>query len=459
MNLKHLYSFFFIVGVFFIPFNSYQGIPFLGEFRKEGAILFFLLAFFLFSIDALYKGKIHVPLKSHIFQVFCIFLLWLFVSVILNIDTVLSNYIKQTSGINRFIRQLISLGLILSVFILTYNLVLQNSVEHVFFKIRKAIAYSFLLVTLVGFVEILILKFNFYGLQNSYKWFDYLPFTETYLDTKFFRISSVSYEPPFLAIYLISISGWMFSYILTMRSSLKYIPTVLVFILTFYSASRTALIVVSIQFLVFIVTIFFYKRTYRLFLEKLLISFGIVALVAFAFNSKVVITKITEKIDSLNFKENLYDNVSNRTRFGIQYTSLVIFKENPIVGVGFGQQSYHARSLYPVWATKNNYEFKEWYLNDKDPSFPPGYNLYTRLLAETGSIGTFLFLVFIFGAMYQSNVLIKRRVNMFRTISIVLMVSFVGFFINWFQFDSFRVFGFWICLAILLGMYKKVQHE
>ena len=83
-----------------------------------------------------------------------------------------------------------------------------------------------------GFIETLISFFGFAFLNPILDLFDYLPFIEVSYHAEG-RISSVSYEPPFLAIYLITIAGWMFSYILTSSSKLRYIPTVLVLILTF----------------------------------------------------------------------------------------------------------------------------------------------------------------------------------------------------------------------------------
>ena len=37
-----------------------------------------------------------------------------------------------------------------------------------------------------------------------------------------------------------------------------------------------------------------------------------------------------------------------------------------------------------------------------------------------------------------------------------LLVSFIGFFINWLQIDSFRIYGIWICFAILILFDNKL---
>lgn len=450
VSLKQTYTFLFLLGIFFIPFNSYEGISFLGEYKKDGAVVFFLLSFLFFLIDVAFKKRFSIPHKNFFFQFLIIIIFWLIVATLLNTPSVLENYIKKTSGINRFIRQLFSLSIALFIFIVMYNIAIKYSIERIFLLVRKTLLYSFIFVAFYGFVEILILVFHF----NSLKWiielFDYFPFLESNLDLKFGRISSVSYEPPFLAIYLITVAGWMFSYIITSKNTFRYLPALVIIILTFFSGSRTALIVVLFQLVVFLSILFTLQRKYRVILEKILLSFLAIILVLLMFNGKNVINSVEKKVESLNFNKNLTDNISNRTRFGIQYTSLLIFKENPIVGVGFGQQSFHARDKYPKWATNNNYEFELWYLNDNIKSFPPGFNIYTRLLAETGIIGFVLFVLFLFLLLYQCRKLIKHQEGLKKTLSIVLFVSFAGFIINWMQIDSFRIYGFWICLALLI---------
>jgi len=461
VSLRQVYTFLFLIGVFFIPFNSYEGISFLGEYRKDGAIIFFLISFILFFIDAFLKMKIKIPGKNILFQALLLFIIWLIISTLLNIDTVFSNYMKQTSGLSRFFRQLISLSIALTLFITSYNIFSKFSVKHSFYLLRRVFLYSFIFVSIYAFFEILIVVFNISYFKSVFSAFDYFPFTETSLDLMYNRISSVSYEPPFLAIYLITVAGWMFSYILTSRNNIKYLPTLIVFVLTFFSGSRTALIAVLFQFIIFIWIVFSANQKFNKIIQKFLMLSLTLVLLIFLFNREKITEVLETKIATLNFKKNIETSISNRSRFGIQYTSLLIFKENPILGVGFGQQGFHAKDKYPKWATRKNYEFDLYYLNNKEKSFPPGFNMYTRLLAETGITGLLIFLFFIFLIFYQSKKLIKNKKNQDKIVPIVLLISFIGFSINWLQFDSFRVFGFWICLALLIQQtnQKKTENE
>ena len=153
VSLRQVYTFLFLIGVFFIPFNSYEGISFLGEYRKDGAIIFFLISFILFFIDAFLKMKIKIPGKNILFQALLLFIIWLIISTLLNIDTVFSNYMKQTSGLTRFFRQLISLSIALILFITSYNIFGKFNVIHSFYILRRVFLCSFIFVSIYAFLS------------------------------------------------------------------------------------------------------------------------------------------------------------------------------------------------------------------------------------------------------------------------------------------------------------------
>ena len=187
----------------------------------------------------------------------------------------------------------------------------------------------------------------------------------------------------------------------------------------------------------------------------IIVTIGLISLLsilAVLSKDNKAIKDISKKIESLDFVGNLTKNVSNQSRFGIQYSSIQVFKSNPIVGVGFGQQSFTGRHLYPSWATKNNWEFEQIYQNSKERSFPPGYNLYTRLLAETGIIGFFIFLFLIYTTFKQTKRLIRGDDYETKTVGVILLITFIGLYINWLQIDTFRVYVFWLSLCILMKL-------
>ncbi|KAB7528668.1 hypothetical protein F8C76_12465 [Flagellimonas olearia] len=376
---------------------------------------------------------------------------------ILNVSSISGNYFKYTPGIIRFIKQymvLVVMGvLLLSYF---YQVALLYTVREIFFKIRKVFKWTFIVMWVYSALEILILVFKQEQFNSILDLFNYFPFTEVRLDRDFNRISSVSFEPPFLAIYLLTISGWMFSYILTGKGIKKYLPTLGVMAMAFFSGSRTILVVLALQLVVFLLLVFNikkYRRYFVYFLGLFFIGFLSLTIVT---KGKIVVS-MKEKIETLNFKKNLTTSISNKTRFGMQYANLKVFKEHPLFGVGFGQQGYHNKEFYPKWATKDNYEFDLWYLNEEVSSFPPGFNLYIRILAETGIFGLLLFVTMQVLVCIKLYNFFRKSNSQERVFVLILIVSFIGYFINWFQVDSFRVFGFWLCLSLLFRMQKETQ--
>jgi O-antigen ligase len=88
--------------------------------------------------------------------------------------------------------------------------------------------------------------------------------------------------------------------------------------------------------------------------------------------------------------------------------------------------------------------------------FPPGYNMYIRLLAETGIIGFLLFIYLLYIVVHLTKKRIKESTNQIdKTLAIILLISFSGFILNWLQLDTFRMYGFWLSLAILIKLSKK----
>ena len=64
LSITYIASSLIFIGIFFIPFNSWEGIGVLGEFYRDSCFLFFSIAFMLL----LFKRKIKIPHQNIIFQ-------------------------------------------------------------------------------------------------------------------------------------------------------------------------------------------------------------------------------------------------------------------------------------------------------------------------------------------------------------------------------------------------------
>ena len=451
LNILNVSFYLILTGIFFLPFNSWNGISVLGEYYRDSCVLFFLLAFFIL----LFKKKIKLPLHSPIFYSLIVFLVWAAVTTALNFETVIVNYFKQTSGVIRFLRQYFSL--ILAAFILPvtfYNSFLKIDSKRVIYLIRKAIYYSFVIVIVYAIIEVLVVKFNLINLKKPVlNIFDYFPFVEAKTDLRLKRISSVTFEPPALGTYLITIFAWMCSYIITSKSYFRFLPALLVIVLAFISGSRAAFFIIVVQAFIFVFAISQSFQYNKIFSKIVLISAAAITIGFLAFAPKIL-NYVDNEIQSFKLNDNDH-SLSNKSRFGIQYAMYKVFLDNPVIGAGYGQQAFEARSKYPPWAKRNNWEFRLKYLNQNNKRFPPGYNLYLRLAAETGALGLLSFLLFMcFISIWCYNNLFKQK----NLLAIIVFVSMAGFMLNWLKMDTFRIYGFWICLALIfVSSTKKIS--
>ena len=442
LTLNNIILWTILIGIFFIPFNSWSGIGFLGEYYRDSCFLFFSFAFVL----TLLKKRIKIPLDNLIFQFLILFILWSFLATLLNAHNVLDYYFKQTTGVSRFINQFGSLIIASLIIPLTfYNGLTKTNINNIFRLIRRVILASLIIAFIYSIIEILIVKLNMIYLKKPLlNLFDYFPFTEAKTDMRLQRISSVTFEPPALGTYLLSIAGWMFSYVLTEKNKLKYLPLLIVLFLGFMSGSRAAFFAIIIQFLIALAFFLKHKNTSKN-IYKVLLGFSVIFMLSLAYFNKPIIEYVKKEINSFKLDDSNHA-LSNKSRFGIQQAMFRVFTEHPISGTGYGLQAFESRKKYPAWAKKNNWEFRLKYLNQNDKRFPPGYNMYLRILSETGIVGLLFFGLIILQIFLWCYNNLKSENSI---LAFIIFISMIGFSLNWLKMDSFRIYFFWLCLAFI----------
>ncbi len=442
ITIKNIFLPILLLGIFFIPFNSWSGIGFLGEYHRDSCFLFFSFAFIL----TLFKRRINIPVKNLIFQFLIFFILWTIIATLINATNMIDYYFKQTSGIARFTNQFGSLIIASIIIPLTfYNGFKWININKSLRLIRRIVLASLIIVFIYSIIEILIVKFNMVNLKKPLlNLFDYFPFTEAKTDMRLRRISSVTFEPPALGTYLISIFGWMLSYIITEKKKIKYVPALIVLFLGLMSGSRTAFFAIIIQFIIALLMLLKNKNLTRNF-YRIIIGFSTFSTLAITYYSEPIFDYIKKEINSFKLDDSTHA-ISNKTRFGIQQAMFNVFLENPISGTGYGLQAFESRKKYPTWAKKNNWEFRLKYLNQNDKRFPPGYNMYLRILSETGLIGLLVFSLIVLQVFLwcYNNLKSDNSITAF-----IILISMIGFSLNWLNTDSFRIYFFWLCLALI----------
>ena len=164
ITIKNLIIPTLLLGIFFIPFNSWSGIGFLGEYYRDSCFLFFSFAFVL----VLFKRRINIPVKNLIFQFLILFVLWSILATLFNVHNIADYYFKQTSGLSRFINQFGSLIIASIIIPLTfYNGFKWININKTFRLIRRVVLASLIIVLIYSIIEILIVKFDMVNLKKN----------------------------------------------------------------------------------------------------------------------------------------------------------------------------------------------------------------------------------------------------------------------------------------------------
>ena len=445
-----------LLSIFLIPLTISDKRLFLnlGEFRNETYIYPLLIGFIFFGFYLLLRGVISLPLKSIFFQILILLSLWFLATFIISFPSIATNDFKGTNGVARFLRQYFSaiFSIILTPIFL-YNIFKNYDTKTIFGKIEKTIEVSLIVVFGFALIEFASIVLNSDVAHGIIVWVNNnLPLVFIREDIYLKRVSSISHEPPFLGMYLIFVTPWIFKGLVANSKKWKYILfLIMILVLALISKSRAGQLFCLIEILLFTAILVLSKKS---FLEKFILTTMLFLLITpflILWNGDAIFKNIGDRIDSFKIVKNIEENNSNKTRLGTIVAGLETFIEHPIAGVGYGQQGYYLINNYPVWAVEGNWEIER-YLNEDEQNYPPGFNFYVRLLSETGIIGFLLFSLFIFSLIFFCF----KRYSYTKDIHYLLFfTTFAGFAINWMQIDTPRIYGFWITLAILWVYLKE----
>jgi O-antigen ligase len=445
----------FWLTVLLIPFSSTKAFLPLGELKNDAAIIFGLFGIVLFCFYLISSKKTfeQVPLINRFIYIFILFCL---LGVLVNINEINHSYFKGKYGLSRVVSQL-GIFITYSIFIVQYYVfvIKQYTLHDLFKKLEKIIIAVFIFSTIYALIEI---AYGIYGIHFVKGVFVFLTdfiFKEFVNAWNLNRIAGVTQEPPFLAMYLIFVAPWIFWLFLKLNGFKKYIGLFFLFYTILYAASRTGYVVLTFQFFIFLLLAIKYKLySYKIVELSIFFIIGIITLLLF--KGPEMIERVEKNISSITDKSKANKSqISNITRWGSQRASYNVFKSNPVIGVGIGQQGFHTTQYFTPEELKIDYELR-YYKDPNNPIWPPGYSMLTRLLAETGLIGALLFFGFNIALLYQLYQKMQRIANEYKAYYIIVFVGLIGFIINYLQFDSFRLIGYWLYVALA---YTFIQNK
>ena len=151
--------------------------------------------------------------------------------------------------------------------------------------------------------------------------------------------------------------------------------------------------------------------------------------------------------------------MSNIARYGSTVAALEIWQIHPVFGCGFGAYAFYAPEYYPNWAWVSP-EIVDWSLNTPSgEGWPLAHNMYARMLAETGGLGTILWVLLGGELIREIWGLLKLGVNQTNVKS--LLISTIGILMCGFNSESLHFFAYWIILGVVWSyrMKKKEPYE
>ncbi len=138
-------------------------------------------------------------------------------------------------------------------------------------------------------------------------------------------------------------------------------------------------------------------------------------------------------------------------RAAYTFGALGTYAESPVTGVGLGASGFYIYDHLPDWSLTTVPEIAR-QLNPENRLYPNPKNMYLRLLAETGLLGFFVFIAFLFSVLGDALRLLQSRTIIARYLAIAGIFSWFAVALYNMTQDSFATPNIWINFGILIGM-------
>jgi O-antigen ligase len=138
-------------------------------------------------------------------------------------------------------------------------------------------------------------------------------------------------------------------------------------------------------------------------------------------------------------------------RAAYTFGALGAYDESPITGVGLGASGFYIYEYLPDWALTTVPEIAR-QLSPDNRLYPNPKNLYVRLLAETGLIGFFVFIAFLFSVLGDGLNALGSKTSFGRYLGIAGVFSWFAIALYNLTQDSFATPNLWINFGILVGI-------
>jgi len=462
-SLPKITRFLWGAALFTLPVTSFRYFPFLGDATYVRPLSLYPIALLLpLLLIQLLQGKTSVPRAGTLTPLLGFVLIAVMAT---SLGLLLAPLpLREQDYLDRIIRAWLTLVIGLSFFIVAVWM--NRNEEDLRFSIKWLLA-GFVLDVLWSGVQALAFYTPLLKKVTVTHWQRLFSMREL---VKTNRVSGMAYEPAWLAGQIATVYlPWLFASLLThLRvTRFKWLEMILLgfaALLLLATFSRGGLLTVAGAF---VLTLLFVGRrelggAWHWFISGFqrgnnwLLRVGLIVLLMGALvgaglflGQKGYITKLFS-----TRAENLEDFViqnSAGARAAYILGALGAYQENPITGVGLGASGFYIYNHLPDWALTTVPEIAR-QLSPDNRLYPNPKNLYVRLLAETGLIGFFVFIAFLFSVLGDALMTLGSKTSVGRYLGIAGIFSWFAIALYNVTQDSFATPDIWINFGILVGM-------
>lgn len=462
-SVANLSRFLWAAALFTLPITSFRYFPFLGESTYVRPLSLYPIAFLLPLLFLQYfQGKTSFP-RAGTWTPLLAFVLIAFTATSLGflLDPL---PLRGYEYLGRVLRAWVTLAIGLSFFIAAVWM--NRSEEDLRFSIKWLLA-GFVMDILWSGVQSLAFYTTLLEKETVTHWQRAFSMRELVRTN---RVSGMAYEPAWLAGQLATVYlPWLFASLLTRLrvTRFKWLEVTLLglaLVLLLATFSRGGLLtVVGATVLTFLFVARTELRTARIWFtsgfqrgSNWLVRVGVVVLLIGALtgaglflSQKGYITRLfNTRADSV---EDFIIQNSAGARAAYIFGALGAYDESPITGVGLGASGFYIYQHLPDWALTTVPEIAR-QLNPETRLYPNPKNMYVRLLAETGLIGFFVFVAFLFSVLGDALRALQSKTAIGRYLGIAGIFSWFAVALYNLTQDSFATPNLWINFGILVGM-------
>ena len=461
--IEKLTRFLWGAALFTLPVTSFRYFPFLGDATYVRPLALYPIAFLLpLLLIQLIRGKTFMP-RAGALTPLTVFMLFALAAT--SFGALLDPFpLRGQEYFDRVVRAWATLVIGLSFFIAAVRM--NRNEDDLRFSIKWLLA-GFVMDVLWSGVQALAFYTPLLKKVTVTHWQRAFSMREL---VKTNRVSGMAYEPAWLAGQIATVYlPWLFASFLTRLrvTRFKWLEMILLgfaLLLLLATYSRGGLLT-SVFALIF--TFLFAGRNelhaawkwfvlgfrpgsnWFLRVGVILLVFGALMGAGLFLGQKGYIARLfNTQAESL--EEFIIDN-SAGARAAYTFSALRAYEGSPISGVGLGASGFYIYDNLPDWAMTTVPEIAR-QLSPENRLYPNPKNMYVRLLAETGLIGFFMFVAFLFSILGDSLLALKSNKPLIRYLGVAGLFSWLAVAMYNVTQDSFATPNIWINFGILAGM-------